>query len=291
MGLKYLEDFYGIKFLNKQKDILQKMNIKRELPLLLVGEDEGSRLLQIQFDKYLELAFRHNIVDANLQKRLKSSNWKEFQQTHQELMCAYFFEQILRFDIHFYPTGKGDSIGDLLATTSNKESIFVEIKTPIRKIPKSAWCGDDRHVIKKNVKRAREQMDSNEEIFNLVVISGELKDTFIGQSSGMVAALYGEHYDSFPVGQDIKNVEFTEGFNPSGLFQPDSYTRISAVATLKDMILLSFDENLSKPEFNFIFYVYHNLYAKRPFENNIFRDYPQFVFNKSCGTMEWRNPI
>lgn len=306
MGLKYLEDFYGKKYLDRQKKFLDRMDEKKGVPYFLVGEDEGAKIRQLQFDKYLEVAFRHEIVDNNLRRRLKSSDWAVFQQAHQELMCAYFFEQILGFEIQFYPSGNKNSIGDFLAVTSTKEMIFVEIKTVIRESPAGIWLGDDRDVIKKNVKRARKQMKSDEDIYNLVVISGKLRDSISSTGSGIFEALYGEPYLTFPVGPGVKDVEFQEKIKTSGEFQPKANTRISAVATLEDVIncpyldsifahidsnkKLPIDESLPKHVFKFMFLVYHNPYAKKPLEKNIFSKYPQHIFNESRGTLEWLNP-
>jgi hypothetical protein len=305
MELKYIEKLYGKKFLDKQKDLLDKMPEKKWLPLLLAGEDEGSQIFRKQFDKYLELAYRHGIVDKNLQQRLKSSDWKIFQQTHQEIMCAYFFEQEFAFDIQFFPSGQGVSVLDFLATTSANEKIHVEVKTVFIERPTGVWLGDDREPIKKNVKRARRQLSSDENIVNLVIISGHLRDSLSSPASGIVEALYGEPYITFSIGPNIEGTDYQDRLNPSGEFQPTANTRISAVATLEDVIqspyldsifnhvvsnrTIPYDDTLPRHIFHFIYRVYHNPYAKNPLDRSIFSNHPQFIHNANLNRMEWLN--
>jgi len=123
--------------------------------LLLVDDGRNAKIWQEEFNKYLELAFYHNIInDKDLENRLRSKRKCVLWQVFHELMCAYFSERILNYKISFYPRGSGNTKGDLLLEISEKESIFVEVKAPYREFPKQFWVGNDYAAIKNNLKRA-----------------------------------------------------------------------------------------------------------------------------------------
>ena len=187
--MKYIEKFYGKKHLEKQRRVLSEMSNPKGVPLFLVDNSESAKIWQLEFDKYLKLAFCHNIIDKNLRKRLSSNNWEVFFQAHRELMCAYFIENMLNYKISFHPLGSGNSIGEYLLKYSRNETIFIEVKSPIRESLKGGWTGNDSEVIKKNLKRAIKQMPSKNQK-NMMILAGSLRLPISSIVSGIIEALY-----------------------------------------------------------------------------------------------------
>lgn len=275
-----IRKFYGDKFIENQKKQRLKMTELSGVPYFLTGEDEGAQLFQLEFDKYLELAYRHNIVDQILKRRLSSQNWGTFLQARNELMGAYFVENYLKHRISFYPRGEKQSIGDFLIEYSEYRSIFVEVKSPVRKIQNPFWSGYDSTAIKRNIIYARKQMTKDKE--NLILFAGELRVP-ISHEPPILNSLFGEPIISFPVGKDEHSGETRWSRDLSGLFQPKVNTRISAIATLRDYISYPPEKIL------YSFKVYHNPYSKEHISSDICNGYPQFIPNNVSKVMEWIN--
>ncbi len=303
--MKYIEKFYGRKYLDRERRILlngTKPSLKTQI---LVGKTPAIKIRQKELNKYLELAFRHNIINNDLKKRLFSNKGEIFYQANRELMCAYFIEKILKYKISFYPKGSGNCIGEYLLKTPEGESIFIEVKSPIRETPKQPWCGNDSEVIKTSVKQARKQMPADNRK-NMMILAGNLRVPISHEASGIIDALYGKRIITFPIDSDAPLSEKLKlGFDPSGMFQPTANTRIAAVATLEDSIgspyfdtilkhvtsnkEIPINENAPMITFNYIFKVYHNPYAKNPIDREVFKGWPQFVLNRELSRMEWIN--
>jgi hypothetical protein len=258
-----------------------------------------------EFNKYLKLAFKHKIVNNNLKKRLSSNKFDEFLQAHQELMTAYFLEKILSFDLEFHPQGEDASILDFQLNLAKKERILVEVKAPLRETPKHVWMGTDEKVIKQNLKAARKQIPKNE--LSLIILAPLLKSPIGSKGSGIFEALYGQDRVLVKMVSDPSKNGSTEWrLDPCGFFQPTSNTRIGAVATLENSIVppewihklveSNFDKNVIsqtdfkwKTLFQYIFKVFHNPYAKKSIDSDLFKPYPQFVKNSDETKMEWIN--
>lgn len=106
-----------------------------------------------------------------------------------------------------------------------------------------------------------------------------------------------------PIGKGTEDFKPQESIIPSGLFQPKANTRISAVATLEeivgspylDSIFLSVmsedecpvDESAPMHLLKYNFKVYHNPYAKIPISSSTFPSVPQLVKSVSKPQMEW----
>lgn len=298
--MKYIKEFYGEEYLNKQKRLLSKMTNPGGVSYFLVGEDESARIEQNEFDKYLDLAFRHNIIDKNLRSRLSSGNWEIFYQARQELMCAYFIEKIFKYKITFYPKGLGGSVGEFLIEYSTNRTIFTEVKSPIRKPSSNVWFGNDSKVIKSNLKTARKKMKLK--CKNLIILAADLR-TSISHEASISIPLYQEPIISFLVSPEGPLTEPKISFKRSGFFQPNANTRVSSIATLEACVVsprldaytiyvltnkqAPIDEDLPMFSFKYIFRVYHNPYAKNPIDREVFKGWPQFVLNKETDKMEW----
>ncbi|OAB35036.1 hypothetical protein PMSM_10635 [Paenibacillus macquariensis subsp. macquariensis] len=96
-----------------------------------VATDEGAVIRQLEFDKYIQLAYRHSIVDDDLQKRLKNNQWDVFFQARNELIAAYVMES-MGHPLTFNPKGQGNTKGEFSIHTEAGD-IFTEVKSPIRK--------------------------------------------------------------------------------------------------------------------------------------------------------------
>lgn len=277
--MEHIKKFYSQKYLDRQRAVLARREEPQWVAHFLVGEDELAKRFQEQFDQYLELAFRHNLLSKDLKERLHSTEGDRFYQACQELMSAHFVEKILGYKISFHPKGSGSSIGDFLIEHSKDINIFVEVKAPIRELATSLCMGTDSKVIKDNVKAARKQMPASGP--NLMIVAGSLRLPMSSESSGILEALYGEPFVIIPNYPYGRAGEESIAFDPSGMFQPTANTRISAVATLEDPL----------SSFKYIFKVYHNPYAQSPISREVFKDWPQLLPNMTENKikMEWIN--
>lgn len=243
----------------------------------LTATNEDATLRQLEFDKYLALAFRHNIIDDDMLKRLKNNTWDIFFQARNELMAAYVVEN-LGHNISFHPNGRGDTIGEFNIHTQDCD-IFTEVKSPIRIPPSRVWVGNDATSIKKVIKdAANKQLDKNKT--NLLIFAGDMKVSITHEyESGVIEALYGTHKLAFNVSEAGLASEPEIEFESTGLFQPHRNTRISAVATLED--------RLTENGLWYSFKIFHNPYAAMPISEDIFNGFKQFVKNNTTGLMEW----
>ncbi len=279
-----------MKYFNKTfpKEILKKLheelkNREEENPYdqrnFLVSNSPGSKYKREEFDKILELAYHHNIIDAHLIKSLHSKKEKDFYQIYQELAVAYFFEKILKKKIEFYPPGRNQKKLDLAVILSNKEKIMVEVKSYYKGHFKAKVFsyGDDEKTIRQNIEKAMDQLPTNS--MNLIVFASQGIFNISDDLSGIIEALYGHPYISIPVGGKSQDIE--DEFNYDGLFQPNKNTRISAIASFEQII--PFPGN----RIEYIFKVYHNPYAKDKIDKSIFDTYQQFILEKD--KMIWVN--
>jgi len=253
------------------------MDVPEGVPYFLTATNEEAVIRQIEFDKYLSLAFRYDIIDDDLLNRLKNNSWDTFFQARNELMAAYFIESI-GHQITFHPTGQGNTKGEF-SIDSNAGEIFTEVKSPIRKPANRVWVGNDAKTIRKVIRdAANKQLDK--EKMNLLIFAGDMKVSITHEhESGVIEALYGTHKLVFDVSE--KGIESTPEieFETNGLFQPHRNTRISAVATLEDRI--------AQDGLYYSFKFFHNPFAAMPISVDIFKGCKQFAFNEETGTMEW----
>lgn len=241
----------------------------------LTATNEEAILRQLEYDKYLALAFRHNIINDDLLKRLKNKSWDTFFQARNELMAAYVVEN-LGHRISFHPHGKGNTIGEFSIHTEAYD-IFTEVKSPIRKSASRVWVGNDSNSIRSVIKdAANKQFDKNNT--NLLIFTGDMKVSITHeQASGVIEALYGTQKLSFDINEAGFAVEPEIKFEPNGLFQPRRNTRISAVATLEDRLTE-----------NGLFYslkTFHNPYAVMPISKVIFKGNKQIMLDKNTGSI------
>lgn len=275
----------------------------KNVPYFLVGESSGATIRRECLNNYLEVGFRHQALDADLTRRLQSANWEQFIQARNELMAAWYSESELDATLNFRPQGSGNSVGEFSMTISNAPSIFVEVKSPWRQAPESqVWSGHDGRQIRQNVDRARRQLPNDQP--TLVIVSGSLPGGLSDPLSGMIQALYGEPVIQVPVGPGADMSQTTESLVPSGLFQPTANTRISAVATLEELIgspymdsvlknILSsgqvpIDENAPMDILKYAFNIYHNPYARHPISAELFEGRNQFLPSADRTRMEWK---
>lgn len=253
------------------------MNVPEGIAYFLTATNEEAVIRQLEFDKYLQLAFRHNIVDDDLLKRLKNNSWDTFFQARNELMAAYIIES-LGHNISFHPSGKGNTKGEFAIHTKSGD-IFTEVKSPIRKPANRVWVGNDAKTIRSVIKdAANKQLDKSK--MNLLIFAGDMKVSVTHEhASGVLEALYGTHRLAFDVNEAGLASKPELEFDHTGLFQPHRNTRISAVATLEDRI--------SEDGLWYSYKIFHNPFAAMPISVKVFKESKQFILNKDTGTMEW----
>lgn len=277
----------------------------KDVAYFLTHLGEDAQIRREALNRYLEVGYQHNVLDADLTRRLQSPEWDQFIQARNELLSAWYFETELGKTLRFRPTGNGHSIGEFEVVAQGGANIFVEVKSPWRQPPPNhAWSGHDGHQIRQNVDRARRQLPNDRP--TLVIVSGNLPGGLSDPFSGMIQALYGEPVIRIPVGEGAEGFLAEDGLQPSGLFQPTANTRISAVATLEELVgspyfdsvlrhILSgnqapIDENAPRNVLKYSFKIYHNPYARIPIAAEVFGDSPQLVLSADRTQMEWILP-
>lgn len=277
----------------------------KDVAYFLTYQGEGAQIRREAFNNYLEVGYRHDALDTDLTRRLQSAEWDQFIQARNELMSAWYFETELRKTLRFRPPGNGQSVGEFEVVVQGGVDIFVEVKSPWRQPPPNhVWSGHDGPHIRQNVDRARRQLPNDRP--TLVIVSGNLPGGLSDPFSGMVQALYGEPVIRIPIGEDAQGLATEEGLQPSGLFQPTANTRISAVATLEELVgspyldsilrhILSgeqtpIDETAAMNVLKYSFKIYHNPYARMPIPSDVFRGSHQLIRSADGTQMEWLLP-
>lgn len=98
---------------------------------LLTYEDSRLDEWRNNVNECLELAYRYDLVDADLEARLKKGNQESWQAAMNELSVARMMEEIFgKGCLRWHPQGKKQKVGEYeLATNKIGTLIFVEVKT------------------------------------------------------------------------------------------------------------------------------------------------------------------
>ncbi len=125
-----LEFFQHLKRLFSS-DFAASLSEESFLYRLLVGQRPEADVWRQHINECLELAYRYNLVDADLEGKLKKGDWKSWQATINELEVAKFLEDILGDDsLRWRPKGRKGKVGEFkLVLSKFDKPIFVEVKT------------------------------------------------------------------------------------------------------------------------------------------------------------------
>ena len=98
---------------------------------LLTDEESELDELRNSVNECLELAYRYDLVDADLEARLKKGDQESWQAAMNELSVARVMEVFFgRGCLRWHPQGKNQKVGEYeLVTSKIGTSIFVEVKT------------------------------------------------------------------------------------------------------------------------------------------------------------------
>jgi len=98
---------------------------------LLTDEDSELDELRNNVNECLELAYRYDLADADLEARLKKGDQESWQAAMNELSVARIMEVFFgRGCLRWHPQGKNQKVGEYeLVTNKTDTSIFAEVKT------------------------------------------------------------------------------------------------------------------------------------------------------------------
>ncbi len=98
---------------------------------LLVEQRPEADVWRRNIDDCLELAYRYNLVDADLEARLKKGDWESWEAAINELKVAKSIEQIIGDNcLNWRPIGKKRRVGEFeILLDELKINIFCEVKT------------------------------------------------------------------------------------------------------------------------------------------------------------------
>lgn len=119
------------KYLNKffPADFFESLTEDNRSYRFLVDKDPRANVWRKEIDDCLELAYRHNLVDANLEARLKKGDRESWLATINELRVAKTLEAFFGKDcLLWHPKGHGEKVGEF-ALVKTEELIFIEVKT------------------------------------------------------------------------------------------------------------------------------------------------------------------
>jgi hypothetical protein len=298
--LKWFRQMYPRSVVEQIRRKIPKEERYKGVIYYLTARNPAAKLRRIEFNKFLEVAFRHKALDADLTARLRSPKWDQFIQAHNELLVAYFFESVAKFNIVYRPAGAGRSVGEFMLQ-SGKDEIFVEVKSPYRETPEAAWCGSDRSVVRECVRRAYRQIPKTGQK-TLVVFSGKLSIPISEPQSGIIQALYGDPIIAVPLSAGTVGKPQPSWIR-NGLFQPNQQRSLSAVATLEqtitdeylDSVFLNMtsggaapiNSSASRLKLDYVLRIYHNPYARAPIDKKYFPGVSQFAPAKDGAKLEW----
>jgi hypothetical protein len=297
---KWFRQMYPRSVVERIRRKIPKGERDRGVFYFLTARNPAARLRRIEFNKFLEVAFRHGALDNDLTARLRSPKWDQFIQAHNELFAAYFFESIAQFNIVFRPAGAGRSVGEFMLL-SDKDEIFVEVKSPYRETPEAVWCGSDKSVVRECVKKAYRQIPKTGQK-TLVVLSGKLSIPISEPQSGIIQALYGDPIITVPLAASTLGKP-RPSFIRNGLFQPNQQRSLSAVATLEQTITdeylnsvlrnvisggeVPINSNANRLKLDYVLRIYHNPYARAPIDKTHFPGFSQFAPASDGTKLEW----
>ncbi|MBA7605772.1 hypothetical protein ES703_12907 [subsurface metagenome] len=96
---------------------------------LLIEEEPVLDVWRQHIDNCLELASRYNLLDADLEARLKKGDWESWQANINELKVARVLEGFLGVNcLSWHPHGRDTKVGEF-EIDSAKPPIFIEVKT------------------------------------------------------------------------------------------------------------------------------------------------------------------
>lgn len=122
MGNELLREFCSNDFINSlPKDSRLYKILTTDLP--------QTENLRIEIGKCLELAHRYELLDADLEARLRSPDGQSWQAAMNELRVALQFENLFGNDcLHWHPKGRGGKVGEFELLILDTP-IFTEVKS------------------------------------------------------------------------------------------------------------------------------------------------------------------
>ncbi len=280
---KFFEDLPFFKAIETKSDD----NSKRLCTYL---KDPTQVVFQQEIDKWLKIAYEHNIVD-NFKKRLSGNvTFIGLQCILNELMVAYFVHVELKMRIKQYsPAVKNNKMADWLFEKDN-QAMYVEVKTPWEERREGTFGYSQYDKLFESIRKKYSQRPKNKEPF-VIFITDELNLSPAVHKPAvreLTDALYGKRAIVFHEfnGKSLKQPSY-EVVDRRSIFQQNIRRNLSGVAVLKFMVW--FDDNLMKDIGKHHFILFHNPYCFKEcrLDPEWFKPFKQYVPNFEKGKMEW----
>ncbi len=125
-----LESFQHLKRLYSP-DFSASLSEDSFLYRLLTEQRTEAEIWRQHIDDCLELAYRYNLVDADLEARLRKGDWESWEAAINELKVGKFLENLFGVSsLRWRPQGRGRRVGEFEVVLSDLDiTIFVEVKT------------------------------------------------------------------------------------------------------------------------------------------------------------------
>jgi hypothetical protein len=121
---KYLNKFFSTNF-------IESLTEDKRSYRFLIDEDPRADAWRREIDDCLELAYRYNLVDADLEARLKKGDRESWAASINELRVAKTFEALFGVDcLRWHPKGHAKKVGEFeLVPSKIDKPVFIEVKT------------------------------------------------------------------------------------------------------------------------------------------------------------------
>lgn len=121
---KYLNKFFPANF-------IESLTKDKRSYRFLIDEDPRGNVWRQEIDDCLELAYRYDLVDADLEARLKKGDRESWAASVNELRVAKTFEVFFGIDcLRWHPKGNEKKVAEFeLAPSKTDKPIFIEVKT------------------------------------------------------------------------------------------------------------------------------------------------------------------
>lgn len=292
--MKYFREFFEhLEFYKNLKE--PKTEIKEGLWVYL--KSPSHQTYQREIDKWLKFAKEHDLWERyQKQFQQKKFNFYEIKSKLNELMVGYFLEAKygLRM-VEYEPSGNNSQKGDWLVETVDKNSIFIEIKSPWEKRRAGAYSHYKKllEAIKNGYCHLPRQRCQT-----IIIISDELNISPVNFDDELIQVLYGKQAICFKVGPNGPLEEpHVEIVDRRSVFQRKMRRSLGAVAVVNFNVY--FDPPIKNGKIvwakankgKYLFKIYHNPFAleKVKISREVFKGWPQFILNDRSSRMEWIN--
>jgi hypothetical protein len=226
-----------------------------------------------------------NSEDSELWKRLRGANDAHFYGAMAECMVCWFIKTRLGLNLKPGAPGKAGKVPDFIVSTPGGD-LITEVKAPFEKTVARGLLviGDDdiSNRFRNCIRNSNRQFE--EKARNLLFLVPKLPVPVCQRRNPLTRAFYFEPKAIFPFDTSRQKIQGPGEYQlwPDGAFLCTKnemgrprFTRVGAVACIEEKIVGDYQTDA---RFSHDVLMLHNPHGRMPLSNEIFRDYPQLLF-------------